>query len=78
MGRCLTFRSALPPQEDQGAPTTDRFHFQHCCAVARLLAGIAESKTCEVVCEWHEDCLVIMDGTVEAVSVKHREDHLAA
>jgi hypothetical protein len=66
------------PTEDAGAATTDRFHFQHCCAAARLLAALAGGQACELICEWHEDYLVISNGRVEAVSVKHREDHLAA
>ena len=39
-----------------------------------LLTGAAGVE-CEVICEWHEDFLVISsDGNVEAVSVKHRDD----
>lgn len=68
---------ALPfsegPSEDAGASTSSRYRFQHCCAAARLLAAIAADRRCEVICEWHEDFLVLLDGTVEAVSVKHRE-----
>lgn len=68
---------ALPfsgdPSEDAGASTASRYRFQHCCAAARLLAAIAAGRKCEVICEWHEDFLVLLDGTVEAVSVKHRE-----
>jgi hypothetical protein len=64
-----------PPDEDAGAATADRYRFQYCCAAARLLAAIAAGVECEVICEWHEDFLVISsDGNVEAVSVKHRDD----
>jgi hypothetical protein len=31
-----------------------------------------------LICEWHEDYLVVTASGVEAVSVKHRENHLAA
>jgi hypothetical protein len=61
------------PSEDAGASTASRYRFQHCCAAARLLAAIAADRRCEVICEWHEDFLVLLDGTIEAVSVKHRE-----
>ena len=68
-----------PPEEDAGAATADRYRFQYCCAAARLLAAIAAGVVCEVICEWHEDFLVISsDGSVEAVSVKHRDDGSAA
>lgn len=66
------------PVEDTGAATADRFHFQHCCTAARLLAALATGNACKLACEWHEDYLVIMNGKLEAVSVKHREDHLPA
>src|SRR6185437_5698008 len=63
-----------PPEEDAGAATADRYRFQYCCAAARLLAALAAGEECDVVCEWHEDFLVIgSDGGVEAVSIKHRD-----
>lgn len=61
------------PGEDAGAATASRYRFQYCCAAARLLAAIAEGCPCEVICEWHEDFLVVQNGSLEAVSVKHRE-----
>jgi hypothetical protein len=68
-----------PPEEDAGAATADRYRFQYCCAAARLLAAVAAGVECEVICEWHEDFLVISsDGKVEAVSIKHRDDGSAA
>ena len=68
-----------PAPEDGGAATTGRYRFQHCCAGARLLAAVAEARSCVVICEHHEDYLVVGDdGAMQAVSVKHREDHLAA
>ncbi len=68
-----------PPGEDAGAATADRYRFQYCCAAARLLAAVAAGVECEVICEWHEDFLVISsDGKVEAVSIKHRDDGSAA
>jgi hypothetical protein len=61
------------PDEDSGAETASHYRFQYCCAAARLLAAIAEGRACEVICEWHEDFLVVQqDGSLEAVSVKHR------
>jgi hypothetical protein len=74
--------SSLPfqvdPPEDVGAATADRYMFQYCCAASRLLAALAQGQDCELFCEWHEDYLLSGDGGVEAVSVKHREDHLPA
>ena len=68
-----------PAQEDAGARTADRYRFQYCCAAARLLAAVAEGRSCTVICEHHEDYLVLSDDDrIEAVSVKHREDTLAA
>ncbi len=61
------------PAEDAGAPTLSRFRFQHCCAAARLFASIADARDCEIVCEWHEDYLVVSGSLLQAVSVKHRE-----
>jgi hypothetical protein len=66
------------PPEDAGASTADRYAFQYCCAASRLLAALSRDRPCELVCEWHEDYLVITDDGTEAVSVKHREDHLAS
>jgi hypothetical protein len=40
-----------------------------------LFAAIAEDAHCEIVCEWHEDYLVLSDSSVQAVSVKHREQN---
>jgi hypothetical protein len=68
-----------PAPEDAGASTAGRYRFQYCSASARLLAAIAQGHPCVVICEHHEDYLVIGDdGRIQAVSVKHREDHLAA
>jgi hypothetical protein len=68
-----------PAPEDAGASTAGRYRFQYCCAGARLLAAIAEGRSCVVICEHYEDYLVLGDdGAMQAISVKHREDHLAA
>lgn len=69
---------AAEPMEDAGAGTAHRYLFQYCCAAARLLAALATGTSCELICEWHEDYLVVTSHGVEAVSVKHRENHLAA
>jgi hypothetical protein len=68
-----------PAPEAFGPATVARYRFQYCCAGARLLAAIAEGRSCVVICEHHEDYLVLGDDcSMQAVSVKHREDHLAA
>ncbi len=72
----LPFRNA--PIEDDGATTAHRYLFQYCCAAARLLATMTTGRECELVCEWHEDFLVVGDHGVEAVSIKHREDNRPA
>ena len=69
---------AAEPIEDDGAGTAHRYLFQYCCAAARLLAALATGTHCELICEWHEDYLIVTSHGVEAVSVKHRENHLAA
>lgn len=68
----LPFRTE--PTEDAGAATASWYRFQYCCAAARLLAAVAAGKDCAVVCEWHEDFLFLMDGSVEAVSIKQRDE----
>lgn len=68
---------ALPfseePAEDAGASTASRYRFQYCRAAARLLAAIAAGRDMEILCELHEDYVVLDDRPIEAVSVKHRE-----
>jgi hypothetical protein len=71
-------RFAAEPTEDGGAGTAHRYLFQYCCAAARLFAALATGTACELICEWYEDYLVVTPRGVEAVSVKHRENHLAA
>lgn len=62
-----------PPSEDAGASTANHYRFQYCCAASRLLAAIAEERSCAVICEWHENYLILSDdGRIEAVSVKHQ------
>jgi hypothetical protein len=68
----------VDPPEDVGAATADRYMFQYCCAASRLLAALAQGEDRELFCEWHEDYLLSGEVGVEAVSVKHREDHLPA
>lgn len=64
------------PTEDSGAETSDRYHYQHCCAASRLLSAVSADEDCTLICEWHEDFLVIRRGqSIEAVSIKHREVH---
>lgn len=61
------------PREDVGAQTLARFRFQSEVA-ARAAFATLDGSIRAVVCEWHEDHLVVhRDGTCELVSVKHRE-----
>lgn len=68
---------ALPfkegPFEDAGAETASYYRFQYCRAASRLLAALTAGKELTIVCEHHEDYLVL-DGTpLRAVSVKNRD-----
>ncbi len=67
---------ALPfkegPHEDAGAETASYYRFQYCRAAARLLAALAAGKELTIVCEHHEDYLVLDGSPLRAVSVKNR------
>lgn len=61
------------PTEDAGATTPSFYRFQYCRAAARLLAALKAGTKLTIVCEHHEDYLVL-DGTpLRAVSVKSRD-----
>jgi hypothetical protein len=61
------------PTEDAGATTPSFYRFQYCRAAARLLAALKAGTDLTIICEHHEDYLVL-DGTpLRAVSVKRRD-----
>jgi hypothetical protein len=68
---------ALPfkegPFEDAGAETPSYYRFQYCRAASRLLAALAAGKELTIVCEHHEDYLVLDGSPLRAVSVKSRD-----
>lgn len=65
---------ATPPRDDTGAQTLDRYYFQGQCAARECLAMLSERDIASVVCEHHEDYVVLRrSAPLELVSVKHRE-----
>lgn len=65
---------SVPPTEDAGAQTQSRYAFQCNCAVPFVLATLAVTDPVHaVVCETHEDIVVLHAHGPELVSVKHRE-----
>ncbi|QPP05199.1 DUF4297 domain-containing protein [Streptomyces bathyalis] len=65
----------LAPAEDSGTDTSGRYRYQADVAARDCLAMLTEDAIDFVVCEWHEDFVVAYtDGSVELVSVKHREE----
>lgn len=63
-----------PPSDDVGAVTLDRYYFQAQCAARECLTMLTERTIVSVVCEHHEDYVVLRrDFPLELVSVKHRE-----
>ncbi|MFD8652324.1 dsDNA nuclease domain-containing protein [Streptomyces mirabilis] len=64
----------LAPEEDSGSDTLGRYRYQAEVAARDCLAMLTQDAIDFVVCEWHEDFVVAWtDGSVELVSVKHRE-----
>ncbi|WP_330294173.1 dsDNA nuclease domain-containing protein [Streptomyces griseorubiginosus] len=64
----------LAPEEDSGSDTLGRYRYQAEVAARDCLAMLTQEAIDFVVCEWHEDFVVARtDGSVELVSVKHRE-----
>jgi hypothetical protein len=64
----------LAPAEDSGSDTLGRYRYQAEVAARDCLAMLTQEAIDFVVCEWHEDFVVAWtDGSVELVSVKHRE-----
>lgn len=65
----------LAPGEDSGSETLGRYRYQAEVAARDCLAMLTQAAIDFVVCEWHEDyVMAYADGSVELVSVKHRED----
>jgi hypothetical protein len=67
------------PLDDSGAATQARFRFQHDCtarlAFGMLAAADAAGGIVLVVCEEHEDAIVLYEhDVVELVSVRHYDD----
>jgi hypothetical protein len=66
--------AASEPAEDSGAQTQDRYYWQAQCAARMCIAMLTQQQIDQVVCEWHEDHVVVFaDGQLEFVSCKHRE-----
>ncbi|UGQ14867.1 DUF4297 domain-containing protein [Yinghuangia sp. ASG 101] len=64
----------LEPEEDSGSQTLGWYRYQAQVAARDCLAMLTEERIDFVVCEWHEDFVVAYtDGSVELVSVKHRQ-----
>lgn len=64
----------LDPEEDSGSQTLGWYRYQAEVAARDCLAMLTEERIDFVVCEWHEDFVVAFtDGSVELVSVKHRQ-----
>src|SRR5450759_129806 len=64
----------VPPAEDAGSVTQDRYDFQHHCTARRAITMLTGDAIQAIVCEWHEDYLVVYrNGATELVSVKHLE-----
>ncbi|MFD7656804.1 hypothetical protein ACFV4N_22775 [Actinosynnema sp. NPDC059797] len=73
----------VAPPDDSGSDTSDRYHWQACMAAADGLAIYRDSLTPEgmlpadlersVLCEYHEDWVVISGQDAELVSAKHRD-----
>ncbi|WP_326698976.1 DUF4297 domain-containing protein [Streptomyces sp. NBC_01754] len=69
----------LAPEEDSGSDTLGRYRYQAEVAARDCLAMLTQDAIDFVVCEWHEDFVVAWaDGSVELVSVKHREENQGA
>ncbi|MDR6559787.1 hypothetical protein J2809_004170 [Arthrobacter pascens] len=71
-----------PPPDDSGADTADRYEWQAMMATADVLAAYFEALddagafgdvSFTIVCEHHEDWVVVEGNATEIVSGKHRE-----
>jgi hypothetical protein len=65
---------AVPATDDGGGIAGDGFGFQYDCIARLAIQMIRDSTVARIVCETHEDALVIYaDGTAELVSCKARD-----
>ncbi|MEU4041204.1 dsDNA nuclease domain-containing protein [Streptomyces antibioticus] len=64
------------PGEDGGTDTARLYRYQAEVAAQACLAMLTRDEIEYVVCEWHEDFVIAFkNGSVELVSVKHRQYH---
>ncbi|GAB2615243.1 hypothetical protein [Kribbella endophytica] len=79
-GSAAELVTAVPQPDDAGASTADRYEWQAAMATAdglslylgALTSGGASSET-RILCEYHEDWVIIRGDDAEIVSAKHRE-----
>lgn len=65
---------AVPATDDGGAIAGDGFGFQYDCIARLAIQMIRDPTVARIVCETHEDALVVYDdGTAELVSCKARD-----
>ncbi|MEV6524535.1 hypothetical protein AB0M43_21485 [Longispora sp. NPDC051575] len=74
--------------DDSGAQTADRFEWQAAMAAADGLSLLhaslsggslsAEADTRRIVCEYHEDWVVVCDDQAELISCKHKDPSFGA
>lgn len=79
---------SVPPLDDSGADTDDRYDWQAAMAAADGLSLYFDAlgddgrlrPDCQdrLLCEWHEDWLLISGESVELVSGKHRDPRAGA
>ena len=79
---------ATAPPDDAGAQTDDRYHWQAAMAAADCLSLYRDAVGSDgslrgdcadrIVCEWHEDWVVMSQDEVELVSAKHRDPSAGA
>ena len=74
------------PEDDAGAQTADRYEWQAAMAAADALslyrdtsktAGRPSDYDAGIICEHHEDWVVVVAGEAELVSGKHRDPSVA-
>ncbi len=61
------------PLEDSGSETLARYVFQTLLTTLTCLEMLRDPDILEVVCEWHEDFVIVRQNSIELVSVKHLE-----
>jgi hypothetical protein len=61
------------PDEDSGAQTQDRYRWQHHCTVVDCIQMLNDSEIEKIICEVHEDYIIVRRTHIELVSCKHRE-----